>query len=60
MAIDAMFVTQKMPAPDDSKGMNGPHPHKKRFLARGIKERSPVGNEIMLPAPLFAENGEVN
>ncbi|XP_063949852.1 uncharacterized protein LOC135152710 [Daucus carota subsp. sativus] len=38
LAIDAVFVTQKMPAPDDSKGMNGPHPHKNLFLARGYTE----------------------
>jgi hypothetical protein len=24
------------------------------------KERSPLGNEIMLPVPLFTENGEMN
>jgi hypothetical protein len=24
------------------------------------KERSPVGNEIMLPVPLFTENGEMH
>ncbi|WOG81101.1 hypothetical protein DCAR_0100246 [Daucus carota subsp. sativus] len=42
-AVTKAFL--EMPAPDDSKGMNGPHPHKNLFLARGIKERSTVPTE---------------